>query len=583
MKRSLSRAILGAVAAGALVAGTLVATPAEARPGKNSEPGPVSVPQRYLEQQVDWQPCSFDETVKQLHPGAPTTNCAMVTVPMDWSHPDDHPDIQIAVALSEATGSSRGLMMTNPGGPGGAGLTMSAALAISKPQLFSDYDLLGFDPRGFGQSTRLRCPIDADDLAAIPVTPDYRERTELTHQVEVAEAKAYAEACAATEFSEFVSTQQTVYDMDFLRALLDHSTVNYIGYSYGTWLGTWYADTYPDRVDRFVLDSNMNWVDDMQANADSDSSSFQRRRDDMLFPWIARHSETYGLGTTAKAVEQRYEEIRAKLVANTKAGIDTPYGYELDLAVLNPIYTDSGFLEAAEAIVAMGEMAFDEKVSTSAQRRVAAATDDRALSPSALLADARDRVAAGDEVIDLGSIGTVVRCNDTPYQTNPQPYLARADRDAAKYSYIGYFNTVPMCAFWPYEQQPRRIDLDNVPMMLMIQSEGDPATATEGAVLSHRLTRKHTVMVGVPEEGQHGIYIGGPSPCIEQIGDAFVFGGALPSDLTMCATTALPGDSDVFPLAGPFDKFQRRDRHTSPKRANPMLVKARAQASPGTF
>src|SRR5699024_2197675 len=155
--------------------------------------------------------------------------------------------------------------------------------------------------------------------------------------------------------------------------------------------------------------------------------SFQRRRDAMLFPWIARHHDSYGLGTTADAVEQRYEEIRAKLVANTKAGLDTPYGYELDLAVLSPIYTDSGFPEAAEAIVAMGEVAFDEETSATAERRIAAATDGRALSPSARLADARQQAESGEEVIDLGSIGTVVRCNDTPYQTNPQPYLARAD------------------------------------------------------------------------------------------------------------------------------------------------------------
>src|SRR5690606_41241877 len=63
-----------------------------------------------------------------------------------------------------------------PGGPGGAGLTMSAALAITKTQLFSDYELLGFDPRGFGQSTNVQCLIDVDELNEIPVVADYRER-----------------------------------------------------------------------------------------------------------------------------------------------------------------------------------------------------------------------------------------------------------------------------------------------------------------------------------------------------------------------------------------------------------------------
>jgi hypothetical protein len=53
---------------------------------------------------------------------------------MDWAHPDTHPDIKVAIAYSRATGTSKGLMTSNPGGPGGAGLTLSAALAVDKPQ-----------------------------------------------------------------------------------------------------------------------------------------------------------------------------------------------------------------------------------------------------------------------------------------------------------------------------------------------------------------------------------------------------------------------------------------------------------------
>ncbi|HIT76769.1 MAG TPA: alpha/beta fold hydrolase [Candidatus Avipropionibacterium avicola] len=576
MKHRLTRAVLALVATAAMTAGTLAT--AQARPSSTDEPGPVDIPQRYLEQEIDWSTCSFDATVKQLYPDAPTTRCAEITVPMDWNDPDAHPDITLAIAHSEATGESQGLMTTNPGGPGGAGLTMSAALAITKTQLFSDYELLGFDPRGFGQSTNVQCLIDVDELNEIPVVADYRERNAETHEVEIAEAKAYAKACSSTEFSEFVNTQQTVYDMDFLRALLEHDTLNYIGYSYGTWLGTWYADTYPDHVGRFVLDSNMNWVDDMFANEEADSASFQRRRDAMLFPWIARHDAEIGLGSTAKQVEQRYEKIRAKLVANTKEGINTPYGYELDVAVLQAIYTNDGFLDAAEAMLALEEIAFaEDDGAADAERKLAAIRGDVAMTPSEAIAQARREAASsGDEVVDLGAMGTVVRCNDTPYSDNIQRYLNQADKHTRDYSFIGYFNTVPVCAYWPFEQQPRRVDLRESPTLLMIQSEGDPATSAEGALRSHQLTRRNTVMVMVPDEGQHGIYIGGPSQCVEDLTDGFVFDGEVPKDMSLCATSPLIGDDEVHPLVGPFDRYERlAASKQQPADPNPMLRQLR--------
>ncbi len=84
------------------------------KPG-TSDPVAPAIPQRYLDQEIAWQTCSFDSSVKNLHPGAPTTECAKVKAPMDWHAPDAHPDIEIAIAYSRATGTSRGLMASNPG------------------------------------------------------------------------------------------------------------------------------------------------------------------------------------------------------------------------------------------------------------------------------------------------------------------------------------------------------------------------------------------------------------------------------------------------------------------------------------
>lgn len=573
----------------ALVVPFLGATTASAA-GPKDPPTP-SIPQRYLDQPITWSVCSFDAAVKRLYPQAPTTNCAKVNVPMDWAHPDAHPDIQVAVSYSKATGTSKGLMTTNPGGPGGAGLSLSAALAAEKTQLFSDFDLVGFDPRGFGQSTPLQCITTAEALNALPVTPDYKERTKLTHEVEVAEAKLQADACAATEFGQFVSSQQTVFDMDFIRALFKARQLNFIGYSYGTWLGGWYADTYPSRVGRFVLDSNMDWTHTQWQNVNFDPFSGQRRRDTQLFPWIARHADQItGLGATPAQVTAKYNAIRASLTTLVKAGESNVRGDNLDGLIYSAIYGNTRFIRAtldvlvhdefAKAPSASGEVevahvdrawarlapnlqAYDTLAALRARYGVSAAAVAPAAAAAAqvdslkdIMADARTEAAAatsGDQPVNLGAIGTTVRCNDTAWNTDPKFYLKEADKMARKYSFFGYMNGVPMCAFWKYAPQDRKLDLPGSPRMLIVQGELDPATAYEGSLRTHNDTERATRFVAIDDEGQHGQYIGSASSCAEAIGDKFVFTGELPGKDQVCGTTPLPEELSVYPVKGPVD------------------------------
>ncbi|MEV6281356.1 alpha/beta hydrolase [Kribbella sp. NPDC051770] len=575
--------------AAALVLPLLTATTAAAAP-KPTDPPTPAIPQQYLDQPVQWSVCAFDAQIKALYPAAPTTNCAKVKVPMDWANPTAHPDVEVAISYSKATGTSKGLMASNPGGPGGAGLTLSAALATDKPQLFSDFDLVGFDPRGFGQSTPLQCITTAEKLNALPVTPDYKERTKLTHKVEVAEAKLQADACAATEFGQFVSSQQTVYDMEFIRALLKARQLNFIGYSYGTWLGGWYADTYPNRVGRFVLDSNMDWTHTQWDNVNFDPFSGQRRRDTQLFPWIARHADQItGLGKTPAQVLAKYNGIRASLVTLVKAGESDVRGDGLDGNIYSAIYGNVRFIRATMDILVHDEFvkdpdagtvtvqhvdrawarlapelqAFDTLAAIRARYGVSAAALSTAGVAAAqadtvksVLADAREtaaRATSGDQPVNLGAIGTTVRCNDTAWNTDPNFYLKEADRMAKKYTFFGYMNGVPMCAFWKYAPQDRKLDLKGSPRMLIVQGELDPATAYEGSLRTHNDTKQVTRFVAIDDEGQHGQYIGSASACAEAIGDRFVFGGELPGKDQVCGTSPLPAELSVYPVKGPVD------------------------------
>ncbi|MEV5963897.1 alpha/beta fold hydrolase [Kribbella sp. NPDC051952] len=598
---------------------TTTATAAKPSTGPVDPPVP-SIPQKYLDQQINWSVCPFDAQVKQLYPQAPTTNCAKVTVPMDWAHPDAHPDVQVAIAYSRATGTSKGLMTTNPGGPGGAGLTLSVSLAIDKTRLFSDFDLLGFDPRGFGQSTPLQCLTTTDKLNALPTTPDYKERTRLTHQVEVAEAKLTAEACSATEFGQFVSSQQTVYDMEFLRVLLKSRQLNLIGYSYGTWLGGWYADTYPSKVGRFVIDSNMDWTHTQWDNMNFDPFSGQRRRNTQLFPWIARHADQIqGLGSTYKQVSAKYDKVRADLVTLVKAGTSTVRGDSLDNTIYSTIYGNVRFVRATLDILVHDEYAKDPSASGAVELRhvdrawarispelqaydtlaairtrygvtAAAPATVAALrvdSTRSILADARATAArsTGDATVDLGPIGTTVRCNDTAFSHDPQYYLREADKMARKYTFFGYMNGVPMCAFWKYAPQDRKLDLKGSPRFLMIQGELDPATAYEGALRTHNDTARVTRFVAIDDEGQHGQYVGSASACAEEIGDRYVFTGELPGKDQVCGTSPLPAELSVYPVDGPVDgnAVHLPRSNSAPGKVNPLLQRALDTVAAGSL
>lgn len=538
---------------------TGLAVPSAAAPTRViQDPPPAAVPQRYLAQQVSWHTCPFDQDIKDALPSAPTTRCAAVVVPMDWLHPDAHPDIKVAIAWSRATGTSHGVLAENPGGPGVPGLDQTAVLGTVKPKLFASYDLLGFDPRGYGDSTETTCSAtQADDDARRSVI-DPRVRDVKTHQVEVANAKFFGTACSLTEFSQFVSTQQTVYDMDFLRRFLGHDEpvyrrLNFVGVSYGTWLGAWYADTYPTHTGRFLLDSNMNWTSTMYANQLTDPFSFQRRRDLMFFPWVARHSREYGFGKSAAEVKKNYELLRQRLVRASRSGdsVDDPADFDDTVAVY--LFADRTFADAMEYLAFVDE---DTPLANGAARDAKARKPASARRVQALLsrnAAGRSSPEASNQLVDVDSGDFAVRCNDSPFSRDLTTLLKRADSDARKFPFVGYFDTVTMCNYWKYAPVSRTINLTGAPTLLMTQSEGDPATAYEGAQAAHRATATHTRLVSIDNEGEHGVYAFGVSSCVDRIGDAFLLDGTLPSQDATCAGRPLPGDSKVYPLDGPLD------------------------------
>ncbi|MGZ0149424.1 alpha/beta hydrolase [Kribbella sp. WER1] len=189
---------------------------------------------------------------KECKPGA-VEQCATLTVPLDWSKPAG-PTTKVFVAKVPAKDQKHklGALFFNPGGPGGAGGSIFAAgLADAVlPQFREKYDLVSFDPRGTGSSSQLDCgPVLR---RGVPVFP----KTKAQYDALVASSRATGEQCLKQhgDLMRNLDTATVAHDMDAIRAALGERKFNYIGLSYGSYLGTLYAQQFPQRVGRMVLD-----------------------------------------------------------------------------------------------------------------------------------------------------------------------------------------------------------------------------------------------------------------------------------------------------------------------------------------
>jgi len=197
---------------------------------------------QYYKQRVVWTGCGGGY------------QCTKVTVPLDWAKPAG-PTIKIAMTKLPATGTKLGSLLINPGGPGASGIEYAreASQAFGEA-LLRKYDIVGFDPRGVGQSDPVKCLPDSqlDAYVAADATPD--DQAEIDSSV--AESKMFAAACEQNTGSllDHVDTMSTVRDLDVLRAAVGDDVLTYHGASYGTYIGAWYAQLFPWRVGRMVLD-----------------------------------------------------------------------------------------------------------------------------------------------------------------------------------------------------------------------------------------------------------------------------------------------------------------------------------------
>ena len=278
---------------------------------------------------------------------SPRLECSTLEVPLDYRKPDGR-QIEIAISrlASKKPSKRRGVLLTNPGGPGVAGLGYPAALAAAKlPQKVLDsYDVIGFDPRGVGRSTPVTCDLTPEQQSRGNFPPYAHTAADVAR--EAGNARTIAEQCATSRTASMLphtTTANTARDMDRIRAALGEPKLSYLGASYGSYLGAVYTTLFPKRSDRIVLDSNLGPGGyDVTA-----MRPFARGMEDR-FPdfaaFAAAHPE-YGLGTTPEQVTAKFFELAKRLEAKPVQGIDATLfrGITFDL-----LYTDAGMPPLAE-------------------------------------------------------------------------------------------------------------------------------------------------------------------------------------------------------------------------------------------
>ena len=460
----------------------------------------------FYTQVLEWESCG-DEL-----------GCATAKAPLDWEDPDAG-EIDLALVRHVATGDKLGSLLVNPGGPGGSGydfIAESLDFAVGEP-LKDRFDVVGFDPRGVGRSSAVACYDDAQmDEYLYGIVPAERGSDEWVELVGQAAAE-FGEACSQNtgDLLGEVDTVSAARDLDLLRAILGDEQLNYLGYSYGTFLGATYAELYPDKVGRLVLDGaidpSASDAEVTEAQAVGFEGALRAYLEDCLTT-----SECPFDGTVDAAMAE-VGDLLASVDASPLRGTDgRMVGADtLFTAIIYPLYSPSSWQYLSEMLesVMFGEA-------------------DYALS----FADGYNGRSEDGTYLDNSTEAfRAINCLDYTYQDDVGVMREKAASVAAAAPVIGpYFGFGDLsCVNWPYKSERERAEIHaaGAGPILVIGTTGDPATPYQWAVeLAEQL--ESGVLLSYDGEG-HTAY-NKSNVCVNETVEAYLIEGTVPASDPMC-------------------------------------------------
>jgi pimeloyl-ACP methyl ester carboxylesterase len=455
----------------------------------------------YYAQAIDWQSCNQD------------FQCATLAVPIDYKNLSTG-TFEIALLKYEARTSKKlGSLIVNPGGPGGSGVDYaSAAEYIFSPAILDRYDIVGFDPRGVSRSAPIRCLSDKE--LDSNNNSDSKPDNEKEFQQILIDTKKYVEICKdKNKHLASYSTANVARDMDILREAVGDTQLNYMGKSYGTYLGTLYAQFFPDKVGRVVLDGAV----------DPTISNFQQTLTqaigfDRAFSSFARDCATRKNCSLPRGKDAAITEMQ-KLFAQ---------------AAKNPLPAKSSKRTLSETMMVLGT--------------ASAMYDNGTGWPKLRKAIAQAQKGYGDEFLELadeytglqtdGSFannefdsGAVIDCLDVD---EPRT-VAQIKSDAKSFAeqaplfgpYLAYGGLT--CKYFNESKEVTVAPTKTFNPIVVIGTTGDPATPYEWAQGLNKLLT-NSVLVSLTGEGHTGQ--GQGNACIDNQIDDFYLTGKVPTTST---------------------------------------------------
>ncbi|MFD9889513.1 alpha/beta hydrolase [Amycolatopsis sp. NPDC059027] len=508
------------------VAGTLLAgfTPAFAGEEAKQPLNSTNIPAQYANQKLAWHKCTSSELPTPPPPGAEDIECATYQTPRNWYRADDKIDLTIAVSRLKATsGKATDSVVTNPGGPGAPGRNFPARFR-NQAKLRANQEIVGMDPRGTGKSTNITC--GGAIGTGSDLDPRDRRKENLNLILDATRYAAHSCQVKSGELGPLINTDQTVRDIDLLRVLLGRDKINWAGYSAGTWLGAHYAQQFPTRTGRFLLDSSTEFTTTWQKSFDWQPLGFERRFRQDFLPWLAKYDKLYHFGTTGEEARQTYEQVRYALTQHpvTLDGT-TVSANALDSFIANQLYNKRNFVPLAQYLVnvrTLTQGGASQQQKAEAAKQVKAKVNDKVVGPQPLM------VPSDGDAYDA-SFWTIP-CNEGPWTGSPNSAIRQSQKliDQQK-PLLGAGWFIQPCLFWNNPPAPLPpMTGKGVPPVLIVESEHDPATPIEGAQRAHKAF-ENSRMITVTGEGDHGIYAGGNAG-VDKVVEDYLVDGKVPND-----------------------------------------------------
>jgi pimeloyl-ACP methyl ester carboxylesterase len=462
----------------------------------------------YYEQVLDWSDCGEEAT------------CATAKAPLDWENPDPSTDIELALSRHTATGTAKGSLFVNPGGPGASGYDFvkdSVDYAVSE-RLQKNFDVVGWDPRGVGRSSAVDCKDDAGlDAYLYAYIPDPVDSPAYVRKA-TDQAVDFAQSCLAKTgpLLEFVDTASTVHDLDMLRAVVGDKKLNYFGFSYGSDIGAQYADTFPKNVGRVVLDgatdSSLSRFDMIVQQAEGFDSALRAYLKDCL--------GTPGECPFRGSVDDALVTLDTLLDGLGASPLRADDGRQLNPNVMTTAINSAMYTKEYWPYLSQ---AFTEVMQGDA-------------TTAFLLADSYfQRGEDGSYDSNMFEAFTAINCVDYPVDTDPA-HIAALNEQLRAIDPLSDYDTLGdvQCANWPfaYRGDPiQPVTGTGAAPIVVVGTTNDPATPYRWA---EALADQLESAVLLTYEGEGHIAYDEKDSCINTPVDDYFVNGTVPTDGLTC-------------------------------------------------